>query len=422
MLPAEIIFDQLTNAFAASQNFKRDEVRKRQAVLLERLVRHANEYVPFYRASRRLAPLFRADGRFDFQGWSDVPVLTRTEAHDNEQALQASIVPADMGVLTARSTSGSTGTPLRFRQTFLQQVASEVLLNRTLRWHKCWPIVRIASVAGGSQPASPAPGMLVLPGAASFKEQVSMLREHKTTHVIVAPNIAAAWADAAEKALPYLKTVLATGEVLRPEMRRKIERKLGAKVINLYSASELGPIAAEAPDGRFRINEETLFVDSPPGELDPESPERLVVTPLYAFGTPLIRYAPGDYITFSSTLAGDARGLRRLDRVVGRQRNLFLRPDGSLFLPGRFVAHRLQEIVSCREWQLVQNSSTEVELKIVVTSAPGASQLTRLQKYLQECLPDHATKISLVDAIENNMRSGKSYEMFLSLVAPPQPG
>ncbi|MDQ0469766.1 hypothetical protein [Labrys wisconsinensis] len=415
-LPAELVFEQLTQAFAASQHFSRQEIRKRQAALLERVVRHAHVHVPFYRDSRRLAPLFRANGSFDLAGWNDVPVLTRNEAHEHEGALQATSVPPDMGALQAHATSGSTGTPLKFRQTFVQQLASEVLLNRTLRWHGLWPISRIAVVAGGAEPTSPWPGMLKLPGPADFARHVDLLREHQTTHAIVAPSIAVAWADHAREDLPHLTTIMATGEVLRPEMRRTIEHRLKVKVINLYSASELGPIASEGADGRLRLSEETLFVEGPPGAHDPKIPERLVVTPFYAFGTPLVRYAPGDYVRFSNVASKNTLGLRGLDDVIGRQRNLFRRPDGSLFLPGRFVARGLQEIIACREWQLVQTSLTHVDLKIAVLRPPSRQQLDALEKYLKDCLPSHETSVIVVDAIENDMKNGKSYELFLSLV------
>jgi phenylacetate-coenzyme A ligase PaaK-like adenylate-forming protein len=62
------IFQQLTQAFAASPDFSRREVERRQTGLLERLVRHAVANVPFYRDSGRLNPLFRADGAFDMAG------------------------------------------------------------------------------------------------------------------------------------------------------------------------------------------------------------------------------------------------------------------------------------------------------------------------------------------------------------------
>jgi phenylacetate-CoA ligase len=223
-LPTEIIFHQLTRAFAKSQNFSRHEVRRRQIALLERLVRHADEQAPFYRDSRRLRPLFRADGTFDFAGWDDVPILTRNDAKENEEALQARAVPTDMGALEARSTSGSTGTPLKFKQTSFQFVASEVLLNRMLIWRGLWPIQRIAASTYDAAESSPAPGMLKVPAGLDFSKQIELLRQSQTTHVVASPSIASAWAEAAaEQELPHLIAVITTGGVLRPEIRTKIE-------------------------------------------------------------------------------------------------------------------------------------------------------------------------------------------------------
>ena len=156
-LQAKLIFQQLTQAFAASPDFPRREVERRQTALLERLVRHAAANVPFYRDSGRLKPLFRADGAFDLAGWNDVPVLTRNEAKANEDALHARVTPPDMGELAAYSTSGSTGTPLKFRQTLVQRVASEVLINRALRWNDLWPIRAFALAANVPTMQSPPP-------------------------------------------------------------------------------------------------------------------------------------------------------------------------------------------------------------------------------------------------------------------------
>ncbi len=420
-LPAEIVFQQLTQAFATSQDLSLHEVRRRQTALLERLARHADAHVPFYRDSKRLKSLFRADGAFDLAGWSDVPILTRNDAKEHEEALQARCIPADMGALETHSTSGSTGTPLKFRQTLVQRVASEVLVNRVLRWHGLWPIQRIATSTYTAVAGAPAPGMLKVPAGLAFVEQVELLRRNRTTHVIAAPSIAAAWADvAAPQDLPDLTAVMATGEVLRPEIRAKIERKLNVKVVNLYSASELGPIASEGPDGRLRISEETLFLEGPSTAHDPKAPTRVVVTPFYAFGTPLIRYAPGDYVRFSNANIKSAKGLRRLEDVIGRQRNLLRRPDGSLFIPRNFLARDLEAILDYREWQLVQTSLTDIMLKIVLPHPPSAQQWRALQDHVKNGLPNHNTKVVIVDRIDNNISSGKAYEMYLSLIGESQ--
>ncbi len=416
-LPAGLILQQLTQAFAASQDFAREEVLRRQTGLLEHLARHADAHVPFYRDSRRLKPLFRADGAFDLAGWNDVPILTRNEAKANEEALRARFVPSEMGNLETRSTSGSTGTPLSFTQTLVQRIATEALVNRLLRWHNLWPIQRFAIHGAGTKPLVPEPGMLRVPGSLDFAAQVDVLRAHRTTHVVIAPSIAAAWADAAAgRDLPDLIAVIATGEMLRPEVRAKIERNLKAKVVNLYSGSEPGPMAAEGPDGILRVHEEAVFLEGPTAGLAPNAPVRVVVTPLYAYGTPLIRYAPGDYVRFSNASAKRAPGLRRLAEVIGRQRNLLRRPNGALFLPGGLNARVMTAILDYREWQLVQTSLSDMVLRIVAPNPPSAEQLRALDDLVKRVLPQHRTSVAFVDRIENNSQSGKAYEMFLSLI------
>lgn len=416
-LPAEIMFQQLTKAFAKSQGFSHQEVRSRQIALLERMVRYADAHVPFYRDGKRLKSLFRADGAFDFAGWNDVPILTRNEAKENEEALQGHFVPPEMGALQMRSTSGSTGTPLKFRQTLVQLVVSEVLLNRVLRWHGLWPIQRIAIFTYDAVASYPEPGMLRVPAGLAFRKQVELLRQNQTTHVLVSPNVAAAWADVAESGdLSDLTTVMTIGEVLRPETRTKIERKLGVKVVNLYSANELGPVASEGPDRRLLVNEENLFLEGPGAPIDPRALTRVVVTPLFAFGTPLIRYAPGDYVRFSNATVKNAPGLRRLEEVVGRVRNLLRQPDGSPFASTQLRTRGLEGILDHREWQLVQTSLTDITLRIVVPHPPSADQWGALEAYVKASLPNHNTKVVVVDRIENNISSGKAYEVFLSLI------
>ena len=123
--------------------------------------------------------------------------------------------------------------------------------------------------AAQSTPGVPDPGMLKLSNKLSLDEQVELLRRHRTTHIVVSPSIAAAWVDiAAPQGLPDLIAVVTTGEVLRTETRAKIERGLKAKVVDLYSTSELGPIASDGPDGRLRINEETVFFEGPAAAID----------------------------------------------------------------------------------------------------------------------------------------------------------
>jgi phenylacetate-CoA ligase len=416
---AKLIFEQLTQAFAKSQDFSRREVERRQTVLLERLVRHAHANVPFYRDSGRLKPLFRADGAFDMAGWKDVPVLTRDEAKANQEALDASVIPPDMVESQSYATSGSIGPPLKFRQTLVQRVASEVLLNRALRWNGLWPMRAFALAPNVAPTYDRPPGIVLIFPDLDFQSQVDILRRQRTTHALSLPSIAAAWAETAGKhGLPDLEAIIVTASVLRPDVRARIERGLDVKVLNLYSTSELGPIAAEGPDGRLRVNEETVWLEGPRNAAEAKAPTRVVATPLYAFATPLIRYAPGDYVRFSTATAKRAPGLRRLEEVIGRERNLLRLPDGRPFMAWGVHGNILASILDHHQWQLVQTSLSEMTMRMVVSRPPTAEQIQALEDYLKGALPHHRTSIAFVEAIDNPMANGKPYEPFVSLLDP----
>src|SRR5207302_6509015 len=112
------------------------------------------------------------------------------------------------------------------------------------------------------------------------------------------------------------------GEVTSDSARATIERSFRCKAMDLYSGSEMGPIAMEdARIGQLFLCEEATFIEprdepaSRRGELT-----ELVVTPLYNYAMPLIRYVTGDYVTFDTSPAPDERTLRRLGTIAGRER------------------------------------------------------------------------------------------------------
>ncbi len=96
----------------------------------------------------------------------------------------------------------------------------------------------------------------------------------------------------AREDLPHLTTIMATGEVLRPEMRRTIERRLKVKGHQSLFGKRTWPHRVGGRRWQAAPQRGNPVCRGPPGAHDPKIPERLVVTPFYAFGTPLVRYAP----------------------------------------------------------------------------------------------------------------------------------
>ncbi|MBV1704519.1 MAG: phenylacetate--CoA ligase family protein [Hyphomicrobiales bacterium] len=411
---AERMFAGLARAFAVSPDYSRAEVARRQTALVERLVRHARRHVPFYREGDRLAPLFRADGAFDMAGWPDVPILTRREARDNEEALRAELLPSDMAPLEAVSTSGSTGLQFNFRTTLVQRVAAEVLANRTLHWRGLLPFGRVAVSKYYLPEGEPIPGIYVIPAGMDFERQVDALRMNGTTHAFATPSVAAGWAEAAGGTTGLrLRAIVLTGEKLAPDVRAKIERGLGAPAIDVYSTSEVGSIANEGPDGVLRVNEELTLLEGPPDGADATAPVPVVTTPFYAYATPLIRYAPGDHVVFAPNASGRARGLRRLAEVLGRTHSLLRMPDGRPFLA---TAARITEIeghVDPLAWQIEQTRLDALTLRIVPRARPDDAQREFVRRRMALWFPAHATDVLFVESIAKGA-GGKSHEFFAS--------
>lgn len=124
-------------------------------------------------------------------------------------------------------------------------------------------------------------------------------------------------ADAPDPAM-----ALSSAQYLAPDLRGEVEERLGAPIVNYYSATETGPIAWECLDttGRFHVLVPDVWVESVDGDLR--------VTRLRPSVLPLLRYRPGDTgrVVFDRCECGYS-GWSIVD-FQGRRVCAFERPDG----------------------------------------------------------------------------------------------
>ncbi len=99
-----------------------------------------------------------------------------------------------------------------------------------------------------------------------------------------------------------------------------------------------------------------------PGEVG-----RVLVTDLHNLATPVVRYDIGDYAEVG-TACHCGRGLPTLARIVGRERNLVLAPDGSRHWPSGLsgLAKVAPAIV---QHQVIQLDRHRIEARLVVERA-----------------------------------------------------
>jgi phenylacetate-CoA ligase len=173
-----------------------------------------------------------------------------------------------------------------------------------------------------------------------------------------------------------LKAILGYGTGPRAEERADCLRWLGAKLVGFYGSKEGHNIAFECPTGlHLHVNEEATLVEildedgapCAPGEMG-----RVVVTNLYNFGQPLIRYDHGDLAVWGAGPCACGRTLPVIDRVIGRTVNLFRFPDGTSNAP--FVPPPLTQSLGARYVQLAQVKPLEVEVRYVPEEGKTADQ------------------------------------------------
>jgi phenylacetate-CoA ligase len=127
---------------------------------------------------------------------------------------------------------------------------------------------------------------------------------------------------------PSLKVCIVTSEMLFAEDKLLLEERFRVPIVNEYGAAELDIIAFENPDGLWKVNSETLFVeilDENDTILPYGTEGRIVVTSLYNKAHPMIRYDVGDYGVLDEKSTAKNPILKKL---IGRTNDLAVLPSG----------------------------------------------------------------------------------------------
>jgi phenylacetate-CoA ligase len=152
------------------------------------------------------------------------------------------------------------------------------------------------------------------------------------------------------------------------------------------------------------------------GACGPGETGRVVVTDLHNFATPLIRYELRDYAEVGPALGcGCGRGLPTLKRVLGRQRNMVVLPNGQRYWP-LVGLHRYREIGKILQYQLIQHDLEQVEMRLVAEAKLEPASEARLIEIVQQAL-GHPFRVRL-SYVEGELKrsAGGKFEEFVCRV------
>ncbi len=154
-------------------------------------------------------------------------------------------------------------------------------------------------------------------------------------------------------ALKSIKGIKTTGETLSYK---------NPLIVDTYSTEEVGTIAIQCPDNPENYHVmENIVVEILDEQDKPAQIGRVIVTDLTS--RYLYRYDIGDYAELGECHCG--RGLQTIKKILGRQRNRVVLPDGSSHWP-RIGSRDFRKIAPVRRFQAVQKDLNTIELRLVV--------------------------------------------------------
>lgn len=425
---------QFLDALDRTQFLSPDRMIAYQRRLLAQLLQHARRETDFY--ADRLAPVLRPDGSIDWDRWTDIPILTRAEAQDQVPALCARTLPPAAGERFEDSSSGSTGRPLRHFTTDIQNLASACSSERFFRWHGIDPAgltarIRAATSAEAAYPHGRfATGWRVgfdesrmadLSIATAAEDQIEWLRRVRPTYLASYPSNLRELTRRLEGSGEKLQfdAVMTFGEMVTEDARLAIRDYFGKEPLDRYGSSEVGHMASTCPvSHKLHIASELVLVEIVDGSGAPVpagTAGRVVVTPFYNLAMPMIRYDLGDHAILSPEPCGCGRTLPLFERVLGRVRNVFRFADGSSMWPV-LLSKELRRYLRYSQFQVIQTSLTDVELRYVPADGGEATDLAGLTAYIRAKLHP-SVQVTAVAVDEIRRSPGGKFEDYVSLVA-----
>lgn len=422
---------KLLRLLTETERLPREELERDALLLLQKLLEHAQAQVPYYR--ERLASVVRVPlGELTRERFRElVPILTRAELRERGDELRAKVVsPAHRGNGRISTTSGSTGRPISTEGTRAGAALSAAQQDRFHVWHGRDFDATTAFITSPHVPKGGARragwsvcgrgAAIELSLLAPLSEQLDWLVKERPRYLVCYPsNLRALVRESVARGVrpEGLHDVTVSSEPIGPELRELVASAWGVPLVGTYSASEVGGIALERPgEAHYTIQSEFVLVEllrddgSPcaPGEVG-----RVVLTALHQALRPLVRYEIGDYARAEPE---PEVGLPRLGRVLGRERNMVTLKGGGEVWPF-FELGALGSLRALKQWQLVQRSESEIEVRLVADRTLTESEERILTEVVHRCLPQRFTLALRYVPLIPRGASGK-YEEFVNATVP----
>ncbi|MEJ2718243.1 MAG: hypothetical protein P8182_14090 [Deltaproteobacteria bacterium] len=399
-----------------------NELRERK---LRAVIRNAYEHVPYYRSLFRSAGLTPEDIR-TLEDLEQVPVTTKDDLRaagiENSTAQWV-----DVSTCVQKRTSGSSGKPFTVYRTPEEHRTAELVMTASQLAVGFRPWDRFASLG----PDLSLPVRLyhrvglfrrdVSPIRLPLEDQIQRLREFQPTILMAWPSSLRALMLGCEgpfRDVVNPRILITCAEVLDDVLRARLEDELDAELFALYVSQEFVQIAMECPTHEgLHVQADHVIVESlhDGKAVEPGREGAAVITSLYSFAMPFIRFKLGDRIVLADKRCSCESSFPLMGHPLGRDNDVLRLPSGTVLSPQRFN-HILREFPGVDLWRLIQETERHFVLKLVMPEEPGDEFLSSMRAQFLEYLQEPVTlEIELVSHIEEERLK---FRHFISKIAP----
>jgi len=380
-----------------------EAIETRQMRQFRHLLRFVVQHSPWY--ARRLSAAVGNVSEFDsIESLQRLPLLSRQDLQSAGDEFYCVDVPADQGKIAETQTSGSTGEPVRIRKTGINQLFWYACTLRDHAWHEIPFDARFSAIRQSAETYSESrnwgpPYTFMLETGASqgipittpLTEQYNRLLDFQPEILLIYPGnlrpMLEIWRD--RGGLSSLKHIKSIGETLTDGLRQEVlEFDAGISISDTYSSEECGTIALQCPDGGgHHVMSESLILevlDEDGVPCEPGQSGRVAVTDLQNLASPLIRYDIGDYAELGEPCSC-GRGLKKISRILGRRRNLIVKPNGDRHWP-MVGFQEFRSIAPIRQYQMIQETVERITVHFVCDEPLSEAQKTAFTRHIQKAL------------------------------------
>ena len=286
----------------------------------------------------------------------DLELLPTTSEDDLRSDPQAFLGLPLKKIWRVFATSGTTGKPkMIFREPIsLERVEILSVWKNIFRRARFWPkMAAIMRPAGGLAASGPVTAKIMellqvpcfsVSPEAEVRKTAEILLTVRPDLLVVSPSLVALiiYELKKKKINPRrigAKVIISTGEPLRANEKRYLQKELGARVINTYGAADPSAwLASECEKGGLHILPYTSYIETVDVRGRQSEEGELLVTPFANRAMPLLRYRLGDWSRINREKCACGRRLPMIVALRRREKSFTLKAGKNLIrLPLRKI-------------------------------------------------------------------------------------